>query len=171
MIDFETPEIRLARGNARYSLKNTVYNVEFDESKHPRGDDGKFGTGSGSEKKETSDREKDLAVVNIPLSKRGNIDAQIDKYKAEQKKKKDAEDKATFAKAKEERQAVVAKGKELFEKYGQEIIDYYSKKTGKSKTDIRALIKDWAQYHPDRLEKAIEQMKPVQNSFKVYRVK
>lgn len=32
------------------------------------------------------DINRDTAIVNIPLSKRGDIDSQIDKYKAEQKK-------------------------------------------------------------------------------------
>jgi hypothetical protein len=59
MIDFEPVEKRLARGNARYSLNNTVYNVEFDEEKHPRGEDGKFGTGgSGSKKSEKKKTDK-----------------------------------------------------------------------------------------------------------------
>lgn len=47
---------RLARGNARYSLKNAAYNTDFDESKHPRGADGKFGTGGTGKK--TDKKEK-----------------------------------------------------------------------------------------------------------------
>lgn len=58
MIDFEPVEKRLARGNARYSLKNTVYNVEWDEEKHPRGEDGKFGTGGSGKKSEKKSEKK-----------------------------------------------------------------------------------------------------------------
>lgn len=36
----------------------------------------------------------DHGILNVPLSKRGNIDAQIDKYKAEQAAIKKAETKA-----------------------------------------------------------------------------
>lgn len=42
MTDYELLETRLMRGNARYS-----FNAEFKEEDHPRGEDGKFGTGYG----------------------------------------------------------------------------------------------------------------------------
>lgn len=65
MIDFEPVEKRLARGNARYSLKNTVYNVEWEEEKHPRGEDGKFGTGGGSKKSgKKSEKKEKLTTLN-----------------------------------------------------------------------------------------------------------
>lgn len=47
MIDYEPLETRVARGNARYSLKN----AEFKEGDHPRGEDGKFGKGGGKGEK------------------------------------------------------------------------------------------------------------------------
>jgi len=39
----------------------------------------------------------DHGILNIPLSKRGNIDAQIDAYKAQQAAQRKAERKATHA--------------------------------------------------------------------------
>lgn len=137
---------------------------EFKESEHPRGESGQFGPGSDKDR-------ADPAIVNIPLSKRGDIDKQIDKYKAEQKKKKDSEDKEVFSKRKEARKGEVKKGKDLLEEHGQAVVDFYSKKTGKSKADIRALVKEWSQYYPDRLEKAISQMNAKTNSAKVYRAR
>ncbi len=42
----ELEKDRLARGYRKYSLYNSITeNAEFKESEHPRGDDGKFGTG------------------------------------------------------------------------------------------------------------------------------
>lgn len=50
MTDYELLETRLMRGNARYS-----FNAEFKEEDHPRGEDGKFGTGGdGAEGKDTA---------------------------------------------------------------------------------------------------------------------
>jgi hypothetical protein len=68
MRDFETIDERLARGNSRYSLKNTVYNVEFDESKHPRDESGKFGTGGDGPEKETADSDvSDILEVSYKM--------------------------------------------------------------------------------------------------------
>ena len=43
---------RLARGEARYSLRNSV---EFKEDEHPRAEDGKFGSGGSSKEEKSKD--------------------------------------------------------------------------------------------------------------------
>jgi len=54
---------RLARGEDRYSLKNSK---EWEESKHPRAKDGKFGKGDGGSKKSEDQSESKKTEVNKP---------------------------------------------------------------------------------------------------------
>lgn len=59
MIELESE--RLARGVQRYSLRNAA---EFKESDHPRGEDGKFGSG-GSKSKEKKDIDKKEKITSL----------------------------------------------------------------------------------------------------------
>jgi hypothetical protein len=59
----------------------------------------------------TVDFKADGAIVNIPLSKRGNIDMQIDRYKADQEKQKRADHKAW----KEAKAPLIAEARRLFD--------------------------------------------------------
>jgi hypothetical protein len=73
---------RLARGESRYSLKNSK---EWDENKHPRAKDGKFGKGGSS--KEREDDKPKLEKSDIKESKTEEIKPQseIPKPKIPQK--------------------------------------------------------------------------------------
>jgi hypothetical protein len=62
-MDIELLSTRLKRGEQRYSLKNS----EWKESEHPRGEDGKFGTGGLTVKQKTYDSENVEASTIIPM--------------------------------------------------------------------------------------------------------
>lgn len=139
MTDYELIETRLMRGNARYS-----FNAEFKEEDHPRGEDGKFGTGGGG----AADR-NDPAIVNLPLSKRGDIDKQIDKYKEKQAKEKKSEDKVKSEKHQTELAKKKAEAKAYHEKYADKIIEKMKGKA--SPAEVRQLMKTWLSVDPDKM--------------------
>lgn len=71
MTDYELLETRLMRGNARYS-----FNAEFKEEDHPRGEDGKFGTGGKSVEEKGKSNKKELlkkAIEKNPKLQRWGI--------------------------------------------------------------------------------------------------
>jgi len=102
--------------------------VGFNESKHPRDSDGKWNAGG------------DTAVINIPLAKRGDINAQLDKYKAEQTKLSSLAAKDASQKKKTDK----AQAKEIFASHGQEMIERFAPKFGKQNiTDILDQMVKW----------------------------
>jgi hypothetical protein len=143
---------------------------EFKEADHPRGEDGKFGKGGGA-----SDR-NDPAVVNLPLSKRGDIDKQIDKYKEKQAKEKKATDKEKSEKHQTELAAKRAEAKAYHEKYADKIIEKMKGKA--SASEVRQLMKTWISVDPDKMilvakkiEKEESDQKSNSSPVKVYRAR
>ena len=116
--------------------------AEFKEGDHPRANDGKFGSGGGS----ASDRD-DPAVVNIPLSKRGNIDNQLDKFKERQaKEKKESEKKTVSAYGEKKEEA-----KNFYAENSAEMISAFSVRMGKSEKEIKSVFDNWVKNDPEKM--------------------
>jgi len=86
------------------------------------------------------DRKPDQAVVNVPLSKRGNIDAEIDK--AKKQKKKDAKSEAR------QRNSDRQEAREIFARIGDTLIDRLSSKNEMSRRDNEQKLRAMIQYQP-----------------------
>lgn len=149
-----------------------VYNGEFREEDHPRGEDGKFGGGGGYDermnpKNRTTKKDReDVASVNIPLSKRGDIDTQIDKFNKQLEK-----DRKEYFKEKETKQKDVMnqrreEAKKYYEAYADDMVKALRGKA--SATDIRNLLKSYISVDPERLIKIAkkweQEKQPKQNS-------
>lgn len=93
----------------------------------------------------------DPGVVNVPLAKRGNIDAQIDKYKKEEEKKKKTEWSSKLQAQKEESRATKAKAKEMYDKHKNHIIEVYGAKHGKAQ--IRKALSEMVKTDPEKFNK------------------
>lgn len=103
----------------------------FVESQHPRDGAGKWAAG-------------DTAVVNIPLAKRGNIDAQIDKYKSEQKKLSDLLGKQKSAEKKTDK----AQAKDLWTQHGAAMVAKFAPKFGEKQ--IRETLDSMVKWEPKK---------------------
>lgn len=122
---------------------------DFKESDHPRDDRGKFGSGSGGE----ASLKRDTAIVNIPLSKRGDIDAQLDKYKKEQADLAKTKRKETAAMVRENKKLA----KELLNQYETAIIEKHGPKFGVS--ELRNILDGWVKWEPHKLIKFVDKFK------------
>ncbi|MBG5926108.1 hypothetical protein [Providencia rettgeri] len=91
----------------------------------------------------------DHGILNVKLSKRGNIDAQIDQYKTEQAAIKKAKDKS----AKVEFNTNKAIAKELWNKVDKDLIKQDAKKRGVKFSELRDILDDFVKWQP---HKAIE---------------
>jgi hypothetical protein len=92
------------------------------------------------------EKKPDQAIVNVPLAKRGNIDAQIDKYKKQQSAEFEASVKQGRKELKDER----AEAKELFAKYGEAIAERTAAKHGKTKQEVLAFLKQQVSADPPK---------------------
>lgn len=88
--------------------------------------------------------ETDGAIVNIPLSKRGNIDAQIDRYKAEQEKQKRADHKARKA----AKDLLIEEARRLFYAAPDGAFAAMAERHGKTPKQVRALLKSYVRARP-----------------------
>lgn len=93
----------------------------------------------------------DHGILNVPLPKRGNIDAQIDKYKAEQAAIKKAETKA--AKTEFNTNKVIAK--ELWNKVDKDLIKQDAKKLGVKFSELRDILHDFVKWQPHKAIKVL----------------
>ncbi|MDM9281824.1 hypothetical protein QU814_01225 [Providencia rettgeri] len=93
----------------------------------------------------------DHGILNVPLSKRGNIDAQIDKYKAEQAAIKKAETEA----AKAMFNANKAIAKELWSKVDKDLIKQDAKKLGVKFSELRDILHDFVKWQPHKAIKVL----------------
>lgn len=93
----------------------------------------------------------DHGILNVPLSKRGNIDAQIDKYKAEQEAAKKAKEKAIKA----EFSANKAIAKELWSKVDKDLIKQDAKKRGVKFSELRDVLHDLVKWQPHKAIKVL----------------
>ncbi|WP_163826862.1 hypothetical protein [Proteus vulgaris] len=93
----------------------------------------------------------DHGILNVPLSKRGNIDTQIDKYKAEQASiKKDKSDlaKSVFSDNKE-----IAK--ELWSKVDKDLIKLDAKRRGMKFSELRDILHELVKWQPKKAIKVL----------------
>ena len=87
----------------------------------------------------------DPGIVNVPLSKRGDIDKQLDKYKEEQKRVKLDENR----KRKEESKQEKIRAKTILDKHMNMIVEKTGPKFGEEK--IRNLMSDWSKHEPHKV--------------------
>ncbi|EJD6541500.1 hypothetical protein M0K83_RS20565 [Providencia rettgeri] len=93
----------------------------------------------------------DHGILNVPLSKRGNIDAQIDKYKAEQAAIKKTESKAAKAMLNDNK----AIAKELWSKVDKDLIKQDAKKRGVKFSELRDILHDFVKWQPHKAIKVL----------------
>lgn len=93
----------------------------------------------------------DHGILNVPLAKRGNIDAQIDAYKAEQQKKANADRKEAVARNKVLKADAKVALAEIVSTAG--LIDLKAEKLGVSRKDLIDQLDDWAKWRPAKLIK------------------
>ncbi|QLI96510.1 hypothetical protein H0A34_05485 [Providencia rettgeri] len=93
----------------------------------------------------------DHGILNVPLSKRGNIDAQIDKYKAELEAAKKTKEKAIKA----EFSANKAIAKELWNKVDKDLIKQDAKKRGVKFSELRDVLHDFVKWQPNKAIKVL----------------
>jgi hypothetical protein len=86
----------------------------------------------------------DHGILNIPLSKRGDIDAQIDRYKAEQAAIAKAKAQADFAQAKIDR----ASAHELLDAAEKPRIQHLAERSGRTFTDERRHLRSECHWQP-----------------------
>ena len=86
----------------------------------------------------------DHGILNVPLSKRGNIDREIDRYKAQQRADARAKAKADAAEMKELR----AKAKGLIPAADPEMLARVAANTGTTVAQVRARLKSMSHWQP-----------------------
>ena len=84
-------------------------------------------------------------IVNIPLSKRGDIDKQLDKYKDEQKRVKLDENRKRREESKQEK----IRAKAILDKHMDMIVEKTGPKFGEAK--IKNLMSDWSKHEPHKV--------------------
>ena len=99
---------------------------------------------------EKSGRPYDPGEVNIPLAKRGDIDKQLDKYKAEQKEAKESKSKGFRKEAKTDKQ----RAKAIYDKHLDTILEKTKDKFGEDK--IRQMMTDFVKNDPEKMIKFFE---------------
>lgn len=110
---------------------------------------GQFTSGAGS----AQGPHNDPAMVNIPLSKRGNINAELDKYKAGQAAKAKTEQKAGAAQKKTDKVAA----KEMMAEHGPALHARFDAKFGhKALADMLDQMVKW---EPAKFIKFVEKHK------------
>lgn len=93
----------------------------------------------------------DHGILNVPLSKRGNIDTQLDKYKAEQaavKKNKMDVIKADFKDDK-------AVAKELWSQVDKALIKAWAKKRGVLFSEVKETLDELVKWQPKKAIKVL----------------
>lgn len=90
------------------------------------------------------DFKADGAIVNIPLSKRGDIDAQIDRYKAEQEKQKREEHKAW----RDDKAPLIAEARRLFDAAPDSAFAAMAERHGKTTKQVRSALKSYVRARP-----------------------
>ena len=95
----------------------------------------------------------DHGVLNMPLSKRGDIDAQLDKYKAEQSRKEKLSRSEQSAKMASDKKLA----KSLLSTYQEAIIERLGHKYGHN--ELRNTLQDLAKWEPSKLISIVEKHK------------
>lgn len=121
------------------------FHDSWNESQHPRANNGEFGAGAHG---------PDTAMVNLPLDKRGggSINAQLDRYKAEQVAKAKSEAKTASGARKTDK----AQAKASFAEHGAAMIEKYSKSMNKTPKDIREVLDQMAKWEPKQFNSFVD---------------
>ena len=94
----------------------------------------------------------DHGLLNIPLARRGDIDAGIDRYKREQAAAAKAKQKAAAAAHRELKEQARVALAELILAPG--LLDTKANKLGISRRKLTVLLADWAKWQPAKVIKA-----------------
>jgi hypothetical protein len=94
----------------------------------------------------------DHGQLNVPLSKRGNIDAQLDAYKASQALKDKAEAKTTAASRREQKDRAQIMLRQMAAAPG--LLDAQAAKIGLTRAGLIDVLTDWCKWSPSKLIKA-----------------
>lgn len=86
----------------------------------------------------------DHGVLNVPLSKRGDIDRELDRHKAEQARQAKAQQKLDAARTREQRQ----QARECVESATEALIAELSAKTGRTPKQVREFLRSEAHWNP-----------------------
>ena len=99
----------------------------------------------------------DHGVLNVALSKRGNIDSQIDRYKEQQAQSVKATRKEIAARAKEAKQVA----KQLLEDNLEGILAKHGAKFGEKA--LKEMLVEWSKVNPSKLVSFVEKFKAENN--------
>lgn len=89
----------------------------------------------------------DHGILNVPLSKRGNIDAQLDAYKAQQAAERRAKAKADAA----EMKALRARAKALVDAADPAVLAAAAARSGSTVAAVKAMLRSDAHWAPARV--------------------
>lgn len=96
---------------------------------------------------------QDLAIVNIPLSRRGNIDAQIDRYKADQRRAEAQKRKTAAAQFKADKEAAKALWNSEYVKALAKIEALAVKRPEFAVKDMISMVEGWVKWEPAKFLK------------------
>lgn len=99
----------------------------------------------------------DHGMLNLPLAKRGDIDRQLDAYKADQAKQAAAKRKAD---AVAHREAKAAAKVALAELVAADVLDAKAAKLGITRRQLIAELTDWSKWQPARVIRARNEWLP-----------
>lgn len=94
----------------------------------------------------------DHGLLNLPLSKRGDIDAEIDRHKAEQSRAERRESKRRAAQLRADREIA----RRLVENVSESLVDGIAKRTGKSPKKVMEFLRSEAHWNPANVIRALE---------------
>jgi len=97
----------------------------------------------------------DHGILNVPFAKRGNIDAQIDRYKAGQAIAAKALARAAAQVRREEK----ARAKALFAEVGKRMVEVYTPTLGR---EVKGLVRSMSIWEPRKFIKLAEKFKAEQ---------
>jgi predicted DsbA family dithiol-disulfide isomerase len=89
----------------------------------------------------------DHGIINVPLSKRGNIDAQLDSHKAQQAAERRAQAKAAAAETK----ALRARAKALVDAADPAVLAAAAARSGSTVAAVKAMLRSDAHWNQARV--------------------
>lgn len=94
----------------------------------------------------------DHGVLNAPLAKRGDIDADLDRYKAKQQAEGREKERRDGAKLRQDK----ARAKELFAAHGEAMVARYSASMGKKPAEVRNTLDSMVKWEPAKFIGMVE---------------
>lgn len=95
----------------------------------------------------------DLAIVNLPLARRGNIDSQLDRHFADKRKAQTIQRKAVAAQFRADKAAAAVAYVEQAEKVSALIESTVAKYPNLSRSGVAATIEGWVKNQPAKFLK------------------